>query len=149
MAIQRSGRFERIKKPLKSDMNVVPYIDVMLVLLVIFMVTAPMITTGIKVDLPQANSNPIQAEDRPAIVTLEADGTIKLEDKNHANDVLTLDELKTVLTNAQNEAQTANKQLSVLINGSETRPYGEVMKLMSALQDAGLTQVGLLTAPIK
>lgn len=149
MAIQRSGRFERIKKPLKSDMNVVPYIDVMLVLLVIFMVTAPMITTGIKVDLPQANSNPIQAEDRPAIVTLEADGTIKLQDKNHANDVLTLDELKTVLTNAQNEAQTANKQLSVLINGSETRPYGEVMKLMSALQDAGLAQVGLLTAPIK
>jgi len=149
MAIQRSGRFERIKKPLKSDMNVVPYIDVMLVLLVIFMVTAPMITTGIKVDLPKANSNPIQAEDRPAIVTLEADGTIKLEDKNHANDVLTLDELKTVLTNAQNEAQTANKQLSVLINGSETRPYGEVMKLMSALQDAGLAQVGLLTAPIK
>ena len=149
MAIQRSGRFERIKKPLKSDMNVVPYIDVMLVLLVIFMVTAPMITTGIKVDLPQANSNPIQAEDRPAIVTLEADGTIKLEDKNHANDVLTLDELKTVLTNAQNEAQTANKKLSVLINGSETRPYGEVMKLMSALQDAGLAQVGLLTAPIK
>lgn len=149
MAIQRSGRFERIKKPLKSDMNVVPYIDVMLVLLVIFMVTAPMITTGIKVDLPQANSNPIQAEDRPAIVTLEADGTIKLEDKNHANDVLTLDELKTVLTNAQNEAQTANKQLSVLINGSETRPYGEVMKLMSALQDAGIAQVGLLTAPIK
>ncbi|WDE16816.1 protein TolR [Acinetobacter schindleri] len=149
MAIQRSGRFERIKKPLKSDMNVVPYIDVMLVLLVIFMVTAPMITTGIKVDLPQANSNPIQAEDRPAIVTLEADGTIKLEDKNHANDVLTFDELKTVLTNAQNEAQTANKQLSVLINGSETRPYGEVMKLMSALQDAGLAQVGLLTAPIK
>ncbi|GAA5557787.1 biopolymer transport protein ExbD [Acinetobacter schindleri] len=149
MAIQRSGRFERIKKPLKSDMNVVPYIDVMLVLLVIFMVTAPMITTGIKVDLPQANSNPIQAEDRPAIVTLEADGTIKLEDKNHANDVLTLDELKTVLTNAQNEAQTENKQLSVLINGSETRPYGEVMKLMSALQDAGLAQVGLLTAPIK
>ncbi|OIJ38375.1 MULTISPECIES: protein TolR [Acinetobacter] len=149
MTIQRSGRFERIKKPLKSDMNVVPYIDVMLVLLVIFMVTAPMITTGIKVDLPQANSNPIQAEDRPAIVTLEADGTIKLEDKNHANDVLTLDELKTVLTNAQNEAQTANKQLSVLINGSETRPYGEVMKLMSALQDAGLAQVGLLTAPIK
>ena len=149
MAILRSGRFERIKKPLKSDMNVVPYIDVMLVLLVIFMVTAPMITSGIKVDLPQANNNPIQAEDRPAIVTLEADGTIKLEDKNHANDVLTLDELKTVLTNAQNEAQTANKQLSVLINGSETRPYGEVMKLMSALQDAGLAQVGLLTAPIK
>ncbi|WP_374668002.1 protein TolR [Acinetobacter sp.] len=149
MAIQRSGRFERIKKPLKSDMNVVPYIDVMLVLLVIFMVTAPMITTGVKVDLPQANGTPMQAEDRPAIVTLEADGTIKLEDKTHKNDILTLDELKAVLTESQNQAAEQKKQMSVLINGSETRPYGEVMKLMSALQDAGLTQVGLLTEPLK
>ncbi|UDM39108.1 protein TolR [Acinetobacter haemolyticus] len=149
MAIQRSGRFERIKKPLKSDMNVVPYIDVMLVLLVIFMVTAPMITTGVKVDLPQANGTPIQAEDRPAIVTLETDGTIKLEDKSHNNDVLTLDELKAVLTESQREASAQKKQMSVLINGSESRPYGEVMKLMSALQDAGLTQVGLLTEPLK
>ncbi len=149
MAIQRSGRFERIKKPLKSDMNVVPYIDVMLVLLVIFMVTAPMITTGIKVDLPQANSNPIQANERPSIVTLTADGKIQLDDPHHANIVMTLDELKTVLTNAQSEAQSSDKQLSVLINGSESRPYGEVMQLMSILQDAGLEQVGLLTAPIK
>ena len=149
MAIRRSGSFDRIKKPLKSDMNVVPYIDVMLVLLVIFMVTAPMITTGVKVDLPQANNNPIQSEDRPAIVTLEADGTIKLEDKNHKNEVLTLDELKTVLTENQQQAQANNKQLSVLINGSESRPYGEVMKLMSTLQDAGLSQVGLLTESVK
>ena len=130
-------------------MNVVPYIDVMLVLLVIFMVTAPMITTGIKVDLPQANSNPIQANERPSIVTLTADGKIQLDDPHHANIVMTLDELKTVLTNAQSEAQSSDKQLSVLINGSESRPYGEVMQLMSILQDAGLEQVGLLTAPIK
>ncbi|RKG38592.1 protein TolR [Acinetobacter rongchengensis] len=149
MAIQRSGRFDRIKKPLKSDMNVVPYIDVMLVLLVIFMVTAPMITTGVKVDLPQANNNPIQSEDRPTIVTLETDGTIKLEDKVHKNDVMTLDELKAVLVENQKQAETDKKQLTVLINGSESRPYGEVIKLMAALQDAGLSQVGLLTEPVK
>lgn len=149
MAIQRSGRFDRVKKPLKSDMNVVPYIDVMLVLLVIFMVTAPMITTGVKVDLPQANNNPIQSEDRPAIVSLEADGTIKLEDKVHKNDVMTLDELKAVLVENQKQAETDKKQLTVLINGSESRPYGEVIKLMAALQDAGLSQVGLLTEPVK
>ena len=149
MAIQRSGRFERIKKPLKSDMNVVPYIDVMLVLLVIFMVTAPMITTGVKVDLPQANSTPIQSEDRPAIVSLQADGTIRLEDSAHKNEVLTLEELKIALTDAQSQAQENQKQLSVLINGSESRPYGEVIQLMSALQDAGLSQVGLLTEPLK
>ena len=146
MAIRRSGSFDRIKKPLKSEMNVVPYIDVMLVLLVIFMVTAPMITTGVKVDLPQANNDPMQqSQDRPAIVTLEADGTLKLEDKTHKNDVLTLDELRNILT----EAQTNNKQLTVLINGSQSRPYGEVMKLMSALQEAGLSQVGLLTESVK
>ena len=149
MAIRRSGSFDRIKKPLKSDMNVVPYIDVMLVLLVIFMVTAPMITTGVKVDLPQANNNPIQSEDRPAIVSLEADGTIKLEDKVHNNDVMTLDELKAVLVENQKQAETDKKQLTVLINGSESRPYGEVIKLMAALQDAGLSQVGLLTEPVK
>ena len=149
MAIQRSGRFDRVKKPLKSDMNVVPYIDVMLVLLVIFMVTAPMITTGVKVDLPQANNNPIQSEDRPAIVTLEADGTIKLEDKVHKNDVMSLEELKAVLMENQKQAEADKKQLTVLINGSESRPYGEIMKLMSALQDAGLSQVGLLTEPVK
>ncbi len=149
MAIRRSGSFDRIKKPLQSDMNVVPYIDVMLVLLVIFMVTAPMITTGVKVDLPQANNNPIQSEDRPAIVTLEADGSIKLEDKTHNNDVLTLDELKTILTENQKQAHADKKQLSVLINGSQSRPYGEVMQLMSALQDAGLNQVGLLTESVK
>ena len=150
MAIQRSGRFDRVKKPLKSDMNVVPYIDVMLVLLVIFMVTAPMITTGVKVDLPQANNNPIpSSEDRPTIVTLEADGTIKLEDKEHQNDVLTLDQLKVVLTENQQQADANKKQLSILINGSESRPYGEVMKLMSTLQDAGLSQVGLLTESVK
>lgn len=149
MAIQRSGRFERIKKPLKSDMNVVPYIDVMLVLLVIFMVTAPMITTGVKVDLPQANSNPIQSEDTPTIVTLKSDGTITLKDKVYNDKVLSLEELESVLTENQKQAETDKKQLTVLINGSESRPYGEVMKLMSALQDSGLTQVGLLTEPLK
>ena len=149
MAIQRSGRFERIKKSLKSDMNVVPYIDVMLVLLVIFMVTAPMITTGVKVDLPQANSNPIQSEDKPSVVSLKADGTITLSDKVYEDKVMSLEELESVLTENQKQAETDKKQLTILINGSESRPYGEVMKLMSALQDSGLTQVGLLTEPLK
>ena len=149
MSIQRSGRFKRVKKPLKSDMNVVPYIDVMLVLLVIFMVTAPMITTGVKVDLPQANNNPIQSEERPAIVTLQADGTIKLEDKTHQNDVISIEELQTVLTENQQQAEADRKQYSVLINGSQSRPYGEVIQLMATLQDAGLNQVGLLTESVK
>ena len=101
MAIQRAGRFERIKKPLKSEMNVVPYIDVMLVLLVIFMVTAPMITSGIKVDLPQANGNPIESKDAPTIVTLDKDGLYYLEYKNQKNGPVDLDQLTSVLIEAQ------------------------------------------------
>jgi biopolymer transport protein TolR len=149
MAIQRSGRFERIKKPLKSDMNVVPYIDVMLVLLVIFMVTAPMITSGIKVDLPQANGNPIESKDAPAMVTLAEDGQFHLEYKEHRGEALALEDLKIALTNAQTQATADNKQLNVVIRGHQTRPYGDVIALMSNLQDAGLTQVGLLTEPVK
>ncbi|MFG0589166.1 protein TolR [Acinetobacter sp. YQ_14] len=150
MAIQRSGRFERIKKPLKSDMNVVPYIDVMLVLLVIFMVTAPMITSGIKVDLPQANNHPIESEDRPPIVTLRGDGLLYLEFQKHdKNQPLSLSELEEILNYAQKQAEQDNKQLTVLVNGDKTRPYGEVVSLMASLQEAGLTQVGLLTEPLK
>lgn len=146
MAIQRSGRFDRVKKPLKSDMNVVPYIDVMLVLLVIFMVTAPMITSGIKVDLPEANGTPIESKDAPAMVSIDADGRYFLKHKeNTSKDPLTLSELTSLLSTAQENAQAENKQLTVVIEGDKTRPYGEVIALMSSLQDAGLTQVGLLT----
>jgi biopolymer transport protein TolR len=150
MAIQRSGRFQRIKKPLKSDMNVVPYIDVMLVLLVIFMVTAPMITTGIKVDLPEANSSPIESKDAPAIVSLNKDGQYFLKYKDlGSNQPLSIEELSSLLNEAQTTAKAENKELNVIIEGEKTRSYGEVMSLMNSLQQAGLTQVGLLTEPLK
>ena len=139
MAIQRSGRFERVKKPLKSEMNVVPYIDVMLVLLVIFMVTAP-----------QANGNPIESKDAPAMVSLDKDGKYFLKYKDYSNgQALELSELTRILAQAQIEAKAANKQLGVVIQGEKSRSYGEVMALMNSLQDAGLTQVGLLTEPLK
>ena len=150
MAIQRSGRFERIKKPLKSDMNVVPYIDVMLVLLVIFMVTAPMITSGIKVDLPQANSTPIESKDMPARVTIGKEGNIYLAYQEYKDsEPLTHEQLESILSDAQKQAEQDNKQLMVLVNSDKSRPYGEVVELMSSLQEAGLTQVGLLTDSLK
>ncbi|MBF7682079.1 protein TolR [Acinetobacter sp. B5B] len=145
MAIQRSGRFSRIKKPLKSDMNVVPYIDVMLVLLVIFMVTAPMITSSIKVDLPKASSQPFEAKSPPAIVSLNDQGEYFLQYAQYKNQKMSLESLKTALANEQSQQQ----QLTVLINGAQSRPYGDVVALMASLQGAGLTQVGLLTDPVK
>lgn len=150
MAIQRSGRFERVKKPLKSEMNVVPYIDVMLVLLVIFMVTAPMITSGIKVDLPQANGSPIESKDAPAMVSLDKDGNYFLKYQQYKEtQPLELSELTSILSKAQTDAKAENKDLSVVIQGEKSRSYGEVMALMKSLQDAGVIQVGLLTEPLK
>lgn len=149
MAIQRSGRFKRIKKPLNSSMNVVPYIDVMLVLLVIFMVTAPMITSSLKVDLPKANSQPFESQQSPAIVSLNADGQYFLNYKQFKDQAMSLEQLKDELSKAQQLAQSENQSLSVLISGAQSRPYGEVIMLMGSLQDAGLTQVGLLTDPVK
>lgn len=141
--------FGRIKKPLKSDMNVVPYIDVMLVLLVIFMVTAPMITSGITVDLPQANSSTFESKSAPAIVTVEADGEYSLEIGNNAEKALSLDEVKARLAEAQTEAEAKQQKLMVLVNGDTKVGYGKVVGLMSSLQDVGLEQVGLLTNPPK
>lgn len=142
MAIQRSGRFGRIKKPLKSEMNVVPYIDVMLVLLVIFMVTAPMISSSLKVDLPKANSTPVESKDPPAIVSLKADGKYYLQYKQYKNDEpISLEQIKEILVQAQAQ--------NVLVNGDQSRPYGDVVSLMANLQDAGLSQVGLMTDPVK
>ncbi len=146
MSIQPSGRFARIKKPLKSDMNVVPYIDVMLVLLVIFMVTAPMITSGIQVDLPQADGQAIESKEPPAVVSLDQQGQYYLTYKDHnANQALSLNELTEILSQAQTDAQQQKQQLTVVVEGEKTRSYGEVMALMNNLQNAGLTQVGLLT----
>ena len=76
-------------------------------------------------------------------------GKIKLEDKTHQNEVISLEELQTVLTENQQQAEADKKQYSVLINGSQSRPYGEVIQLMATLQDAGLNQVGLLTESVK
>lgn len=141
---RQGSPFGRIKKPLKSDMNVVPYIDVMLVLLVIFMVTAPMITSGITVDLPQAKSSTFESKTTPAIVTVEADGQYTLKFGNSIEKV-TLDDLKTNLGNAQQDAEQKQQKLMVLVNGDQNVAYGKVVGLMSTLQEAGLSQVGLLT----
>lgn len=137
--------FARIKKPLKSDMNVVPYIDVMLVLLVIFMVTAPMITTGITVDLPQANANNIESKSSPAIVSIQANGDYSLKLADNKEQTLSLNELQTQLAEAQAAAEAAQQKLMVLVKGDQQVAYGKVVGLMSSLQDAGLEQVGLLT----
>jgi biopolymer transport protein TolR len=142
MALSGNSPFQRVKKPLKSDMNVVPYIDVMLVLLVIFMVTAPMLTTGLTVDLPDAPTDAISvSQQQPAVVSIKAGQQYFLRMGDDSDRALSLDAIRAELV----RSQAANTQLMVLINGDQNVPYGDVVALMASLQQAGLRQVGLLT----
>ncbi|MEC8886464.1 MAG: protein TolR [Pseudomonadota bacterium] len=143
-----TSRFARIKKPLKSEMNVVPYIDVMLVLLVIFMVTAPMITSKVNVDLPKVNGQDQVAnssESSVYVVELESSGQLRLEKDGKNKQTMTLSEIESTLMSALAEDENIN----VMVAGDQSIAYGEVMKLMSDLQQAGLDQVGLVTEPLK
>ncbi|OUY08457.1 protein TolR [Acinetobacter populi] len=144
---RRNGSFTRIKKPLKSDMNVVPYIDVMLVLLVIFMVTAPMITSSVNVDLPKVHSQD-QGSDASAaiyVVSIDKEGQFSLQDQENTATNLSLDEIQEKLV----DAFAQDPEIKVMIQGDQAVSYGQVMQLMSNLQQAGLKQVGLVTQPLK
>lgn len=130
------------KKPM-SDINVVPYIDVMLVLLIIFMVTAPMLTQGVKIDLPEVESSPVILEQNqePLIISVDLNGAYYMEMSSVSQDPLSLEDLlqKTSGLLAQNPA------LSVLIRGDRNVEYGVVVELMAVLQAAGAKGVGLIT----
>jgi biopolymer transport protein TolR len=135
---------KKMKKKPMAEINVVPYIDVMLVLLVIFMVTAPLLNQGVKVDLPQAASAPIDNKDiEPLIVSIKADGSyyIKLgKDEERAKPL------------AEIAGQVAKvvklkPDTPILVWGDTNVAYGKVVDLMSRLTQAGAQSVGLVTEP--
>lgn len=129
-----------------AEINVVPYIDVMLVLLVIFMITAPILTQGVTVDLPKATSESLKAADRePIIVSVNRDGLYFLNLNSNPNEPMDPQAL-TVRVAAELElARQAGQALNVLVKGDQGVPYGKVIVAMSLLKQAGAEQVGLLT----
>ena len=130
------------RKPM-SEINVVPYIDVMLVLLVIFMVTAPMLTQGVKVDLPETTSDSIQQDKDVESITVSVDsnGAYYLEVGDDASEPMALDEVRNQV--AKILSQRSNGE--VLVRGDEYVDYGVVVRLMAELQAAGATGIGLIT----
>ncbi len=131
------------RKPL-AEINVVPYIDVMLVLLVVFMVTAPLLMQGVKVDLPKAPSTPIDnKDDEPLIVSVKPDGSFYLNLGRDQKKARPLSEI----TNTVGKILRNKPQTPVLVWGDKTVPYGEVVALMTQLQSAGAESVGLVTDP--
>jgi len=139
--MRTSGRHKRYK--LKSEINVVPYIDVMLVLLIIFMVTTPMMNSNVDVNLPQANAKALQAKKDNLIVQVSKDGQLSL--------VLGSGKPEPVddagLQARVKAFRDANPQLSVLVAGDSGGNYGGVYKVLASLQQAGVDKVGLMSTP--
>lgn len=131
------------KRKLVAEINVVPYIDVTLVLLVVFMITAPLLMQGVKVELPDANSAPMDTKDQePFIVSIKADGSywIDVKGNNSAQPLAAIkDRVGKILRQKPNT--------SVLVWGDSAVDYGSVVNLMSELQLAGAPSVGLVTEP--
>ena len=134
-------------KRLMGEINVVPYIDVMLVLLIIFMITAPLLTQGIQVDLPQAAAEPLDPEllrdNEPLVLSINRDGELFL---NVGGDEETPVDEQTVLTRTA-AVLRRNPQTPVLVKADEAVAYGRVVTGMVILQQAGAERVGFITDP--
>ena len=142
--------YARKKVALNAEMNVVPYIDVMLVLLVIFMVTAPMLITGVDVDLPKEQTSSMSQSQLPVIISLTSSGEIFISYENNIDMPISEPELIDTLSNLQAQSNAEDGQpLQIMINADQNNQYGAIMTLMANLQQAGIQKVGLLTgAPL-
>ena len=134
----------RRRRTLLSEINVVPYIDVMLVLLVVFMIAAPLMVQGVLVNLPEALSEPLPREKNdPLIISIKPEGTFFLETQATKNTPLGLDEISIQVE----KFLKANPSLQVVVRGDGGVKYQKVMELMSVLQASGAEDVGLITQP--
>ena len=125
-----------------AEINVVPYIDVMLVLLVIFMATAPLLMQGVEVDLPKANSTPVSDSDaEPLIVSIDAEAKLYLNLGASDDQALSIETVRQRVATVLKR----NPDKAVMVWGGARVTYGEVVSLMSELQAAGAPSVGLVT----
>lgn len=130
-------------KKVNSNINVTPMVDVMLVLLIIFMVTTPMLNSSVDVQLPQANAKSLQQKKDPVLVSVLQDGRMYLTLSGAKKELVDADTLKLKVGAFVRE----NPQVSVLVGGDERGPYGGVFKVLADLQQAGVTKVGLMGQP--
>lgn len=127
----RAGR-----QPLVAEINVTPLVDVMLVLLIVFMIAAPLLTVGVTVDLPEAQSNPISGTGEPLSVTIAADGTIFVQD--------TEVEFENLVPRLVAIAEAGYDQ-RIYVRGDKTVNYGEIMRVMGRINTAGFRSIALVT----
>ena len=137
-----------MRRRLVNEINVVPYIDVMLVLLVIFMITAPLLTQGIRVDLPRLAAEPLPQElirdNKPLVLTVDAEGKMYLNIGEDPEEALA----SPVVVARTAAVLTRKPETPVLVRASEQLPYGDVVTVMGLLVRAGADKVGLVTRPL-
>jgi len=125
-----------------AEINVVPYIDVMLVLLVIFMITAPLLSQGVKVNLPKASAKPLATKhQKPIIITVDRVGRYYLNIANNPKIAMSAQKLSTIIRSKIG----ANHKRIVLVKGDQAANYGKIVKAMVLVQRAGVDHVGLMT----
>ncbi|HCX14376.1 MAG TPA: protein TolR [Rhodospirillaceae bacterium] len=124
-----------------AEINVTPMVDVMLVLLIIFIITAPLLATGVNVNLPQTQAKPLPQDNEPYQVTVEKDGTLTIGSENKVS----FDELGAKLL----AALEGNRDIRVYVRGDEEVPYGYMMKVIGEITGAGVNQVAFVTQPPK
>jgi len=131
-----------------AEINVVPFIDVMLVLLVIFMVTTPLLTQGVKIDLPKTEAKAIPPNQKePLIVTVDASGNYYLNISDKPNQPITEQTLSYLATTQLKATADNAEQRPVLVRGDSNANYGKIVAAMVVLQQAGAKTVGLITQP--
>jgi biopolymer transport protein TolR len=130
------SRGKRRRSPAMSEINVTPFVDVMLVLLIVFMVTAPLLTVGVPVDLPKTRAPALGQDKEPLSVTVSKDGKIYLQKEAVAEDAL-VPKLQAISQNGYDQR--------IFVRGDKTVDYGRVMVVMGLLASAGFTHIGLVT----
>ncbi|MAY42103.1 MULTISPECIES: protein TolR [unclassified Neptuniibacter] len=135
-------RRHKKKRKLNADINVVPYIDVMMVLLVIFMITAPMLTQGVNVELPKASAEPVDDKDsEPVIVTVNAEGEYFIDVGGDPKEAVSAETVQERIS----KIIASNPKKMLLVRGDRNVNYDKVVQLMVLLQQAGAPSVGLVT----
>ena len=131
-----SRRRRRSYRGLNSEINVTPFVDVMLVLLIVFMIAAPLLTVGVPVELPDTKAKQMQGDTEPLTVTVKPDGTIFLQETEVELEAL-VPKLQAIAENGYDER--------IFVRGDRNVDYGRVMKVMGALNAAGFTKIGMVT----
>ncbi|MEP3226658.1 MAG: protein TolR [Parasphingorhabdus sp.] len=133
-----NGRRSRGRAPM-SEINVTPFVDVMLVLLIIFMITAPLLVTGIPVDLPESRANALDQEQEPVQISVDQQGRIYLDDQEMSRNDLS------ARLNAIAAQQSPENPRQIMLRGDKSLDYGLIMGVMGELNRAGLNRVSLVT----